>query len=180
MLARRHTLLRAAAFSAAALALALSTARAQTQTPPPPLDNPFYGFPVPGDYVTPATAASAGLALADRWLGKSIYENPAAIVPRGVEITPVYQRTSRQDLSSQNRDFNQTFGYIDLVGGSLSYPIGKWGLVLYGWQPVLRLEEQTYTAGPLVAPAEVHQLDTQREMRGGGAVSRSFGAFRAG
>jgi hypothetical protein len=139
-----------------------------------------YGFPVPGDYVTPATAASAGLSLADRWLGASVYENPAAIVPGGVEVSPLFQRTSRQDISSSNRDFDQTIGYLDLAGVSLSLPTGAWGLVLYGWQPVLRLEEQTYTAGPLVAPAEVRQLDTQREIRGGAAVSRGFGALRAG
>lgn len=178
MLARRHILFHAAAFTAAALALTVFPVRAQS--PPPPLGNPAYGFPIPGDYVTPSTAATAGLALADRWLGKSIYENPAAIVPMGVEVSPVYQRTSRQDISSVNRDFDQTFGYIDLAGMSLSFPTGKWGLVLYGWQPVLRLEEQTYTAGPLVSPAEVRQLDSQREIRGGVAVSRGFGAFRAG
>ena len=178
MLARRLIPSRAALACAAVLAFAVPSARAQT--PPPPLGNPTFGFPIPGDYVTPSSAASAGLALADRWLGKSVYENPAAIVPRGVEVSPVYQRTSRQDLSSQNRDFNQTFGYLDLVGASLSLPVGKWGLVLYGWQPVLRLEEQTYTEGPQLAPAEVHQFDTQREMRGGVAISRGFGAFRAG
>jgi hypothetical protein len=178
MLARRLTQIRTAAFSVAALALAVFPVRAQTL--PPPLGNPTFGFPIPGDYVTPSTAASAGLALADRWLGKSVYENPAAIVPGGVEVSPVFQRTSRQDISSVNRDFTQTSGYIDVAGFSLSVPTGKWGLVLYGWQPVLRLEEQTYTAGPLVAPAEVRQLDTQREMRGGVAVSRTFGAVRAG
>jgi hypothetical protein len=52
--------------------------------------------------------------------------------------------------------------------------------VLYGWQPVLRLEEQDYTAGPLVSPANIHQLDTQREIRSGLAVSRQFGALRGG
>jgi len=178
MLARRLTSSRAAALCAAVLVLAGTSARAQT--PPPPLADSAFGFPVPGDYVTPATAASAGLALADRWLGSSIYENPAADVPRGIEASPVLQRTSRQDLSSQNHDFEQTFAYFDLAGLSLSLPVGKWGLVLYGWQPVLRLEEQTYTTGPILAPAQVNQLDTQREIRAGGAVSRGFGGLRLG
>ena len=179
MLARRLTsLIRVALTLAAAVAVPLSPVRAQA--PPPPLGIATFGFPVPGDYVTPATAATAGLALSDRWLGKSIYENPAAIVPKGVEVSPLFQRTSRQDISSQNRDFSQTFGYFDIAGASISFPMGRWGLVLYGWQPVVRLEEQTYTAGPLVAPAEVRQLDSQREIRGGGAISRGFGAFRAG
>jgi hypothetical protein len=179
MLARRLISSRAAALCAA-LGLALAASAARAQTPPPPLGNPVYGFPVPGDHVTPATAASAGLALADRWLGASIYENPAASPPSGVEVTPLFQRTSRQDISSSNRDFDQTFGYLDLAGVSVSLPTRQWGLVLYGWQPVLRLEEQTYTAGPLVAPAEVRQLDSQREVRGGAAISRGFGALRAG
>ena len=174
MLARRLNPSRAAALCAAVLVLASAPARAQTA--PPPISNPQYGFPVPGDYVTPATAASAGLALTDRWLGASIYENPAAGIARGVEVSPVYQRTSRQDISSTNREFEQVFGYLDLVGASISFPTKKWGVVLYGWQPVLRLEEQSYTAGPLVAPAQVRQLDSQREIRGGAAISRSFGA----
>src|SRR6185503_15180989 len=178
MLARRLTPSRAAALCAAVLALA--SAPVGAQTPPPPLGNPVYGFPVPGDYVTPATAASAGLALADRWLGASVFENPAANLASGVEVSPVFQRTSRQDISSSNRDFVQTFGYLDLASISLAFPAGKWGLALYGWQPVLRLEEQTYTAGPLVAPAEVRQLDSQREVRAGAAISRAFGLVRAG
>src|SRR5262245_28422237 len=178
MPSRRLTLPLAAVLTAAHLVL--SGAPAHAQSPPPPLGAQVFGFPVPGDYVTPATAASAGLALSDRWLGSSIYENPAAKLVQGVEVSPVFQRTSRQDISSVNRDFDQTFGYFDLSGFSLSLPSGKWGLVLYGWQPVLRLEEQGYTAGPLVAPAEVSQLDSQREIRGGLAVSRAFGAIRAG
>jgi len=180
MLARRHTLaLSAAILSLAAFALACP-AHAQAQAPPPPLADTTFGFPVPGDYVTPATATSAGLALADRWLGSSVYENPAARMARGIEVTPVVQRTSRQDLSSSNRDFEQTFAYFDLAGLALSLPAGQWGLVLYGWQPVLRLEEQTYTTGPQIAPAQVHQLDTQREVRAGGAISHGLGAMRVG
>src|SRR5215471_779239 len=133
MLARRLTQIRAALFGAALLALAGSVVRAQTL--PPPLSNPAFGFPLPGDFVTPATAASAGLALSDRWLGTSVYENPAANMPRGVDVTPVFQRTSRQDLSSRNRDFDQTFGYLDLAGLAVSLPAKQWGLVLYSWQP---------------------------------------------
>jgi hypothetical protein len=179
MLARRLISSRAAALCAA-LGLALAGSAARAQSLPPPLDNPAYGFPVPGDHVTPATAASAGLALSDRWLGASIYENPAASPLKGVEVSPLFQRTSRQDISSSNRGFDQTFGYLDLAGLSVSLPAGKWGLVLYGWQPVLRLEEQTYTTGPQIAPSQVGQLDSQREIRGGGAVSRAFGLVRAG
>src|ERR1041385_1322433 len=101
MLARRLTQIRAALFCAALLALAGSAVRAQTL--PPPLSNPKFGFPVPGDYVTPATAASAGLALSDRWLGKSVYENPAANVPKGVEGSPVHQKSEERRGGEEGR-----------------------------------------------------------------------------
>src|SRR4030095_15041574 len=112
MLARRLTSSRAVVVCAATLAIAGSPVRAQM---PPPLGNPVYGFPVPGDYVTPATAASAGLSLADRWLSASLYATPAASVRGGVDVAPLFQRTSRQDISSSNRDFDQTIGYLDLA-----------------------------------------------------------------
>src|SRR5947207_11738661 len=176
MLAGRLTPPRVAAL-AVALACVCPAARAAA---PPPLSNPVYGFPLPGDYAAAANATSAGLALADRWLGSSAYENPAARVPQGIELSPLFQRVSRQDLSSENRDFEQTSGFPDFAGASLSFRTKSWGLVLYAWQPVLRLEEQGYSAGPLVAPAAVQQQDHQRELRGGGAVSRGFGALRLG
>ena len=175
---RRLTPPRVAALVAAALAL--SSGRAASSQAPPPVADSTLGFPLPGDHPTPATGASASLSLSDRWLGSSAYENPAAKLPAGIEVTPVFQRTSRQDLAAQNRDFEQTFGYFDIAGAAWSLPFKNWGLVVYGWQPVLRLEEQTYTTGPLVQPAQINQLDTQREIRAGGAVSRAFGTWRAG
>jgi hypothetical protein len=150
---------------------------------PPPLSNPAYGFPLPGDFATPGNAASAGLALSDRWLGESAYENPAASVKQGVEISPLFQRVNRQDLAARNRSIDQTQGFVDAAGVSLSLPLPlkHWGLVLYAWQPVLRLEEQGYQAGSLVSPAAVQQQAAQREIRGGVAVSRSVGeAARVG
>jgi hypothetical protein len=176
MLARRLILPHAAALLSGALVL-IPAAHA---APPPPLDNPVYGFPLPGDFVSPATAASAGLALSDRWLGESPYNNPAAKLAQGIELSPVFQHVSRQDLASINRDFEQTTGYLDLAGASLSLPVRSWGLVLYAWQPVMRLEQQSYSAGPLVSPAAVQQQATQREVRGGLAVSHAVGGMRAG
>src|SRR5262245_26892509 len=106
MLSRRRTPSRAALLVLAAVAFAVP-ARAQA---PQPLSTPLRAYPLPGDYVTPATAASAGLALSDRWLGTSVYENPAATPFKGIEFSPVFQRVSRQDLASENREFTQTFG----------------------------------------------------------------------
>src|SRR5262249_60911833 len=105
------------------------------------------GFPLPGDYAAAVNARSAGLALSDRWLGTSVFENPAAKVPTAFEVSPLFLRTSRQDLSSLNRDFDQTQGFVDLAGTELSFQKRNLGLALYAWQPVLRLEEVHYSAG---------------------------------
>lgn len=176
MLARRLILPRVAALLSGALVL-VPAARAGA---PPPLANPAYAFPLPGDFVSPVNATSAGLALSDRWLGESPYENPAAKLRQGIEVSPVFQRVSRQDLAAKNRDVVQTAGDPDLAGLSLSLPIHSWGLVLYGWQPVLRFEQQSYSAGPLVSPAAVQQQATQREIRGGMAVSHGVRGVRFG
>src|SRR6185436_6039873 len=97
MLARRLILPRGAVVT-----LALALAPVVHAAAPPPLSNPVYGFALPGDYATAANAASAGLALSDRWLGESGYENPAASSRQGVEISPLFQRVSRQDLTARN------------------------------------------------------------------------------
>lgn len=176
MLARRLNL-PVVALAFAACVLASSPASAQA---PAALTNPTYGFPLPGDHVAATSARSAALALADRWLGESPYENPAGCPAQGLELSPVFQRTSRQDLSSQNRDYDQTFGFPDFAAASFSMPVGAWGFVAYAWQPVLRLEEVAFSAGPLVSPAAVSLSDHQREIRAGLAVSRGFGGARFG
>src|SRR5438067_5385481 len=135
-------------FPLALAVAALTLCTAARGAAPPPLANPNYGFPLPGDYATPATAASAGLSLADRWLGESPYENPAARPPQGIELSPLAQRTNRQDLAATNRNVDQTGGYFDPAGAALSLRARGWSFSLYGWQPVLRLEQQSYSAGP--------------------------------
>lgn len=174
MLARRHTPLHAIAWTLLMLAAPVRAAA------PPVFYNPDYGLPLPGDYVSPANAASAALALSDRWLGATGFENPAGTQPRGIQISPVFQRVSRQDLSSQNRDFEQISGYPDVLGARLSWPVQQWGFTLYAWQPLLRLEEVSFSAGPLAQPAFVRIVDSQREIRAGAAISRGAGAARIG
>lgn len=162
---------------AALLAVAGPPARAAA---PPPLDSNVFAFP--GAFAMPASAASAGLALADRWLGLDAAANPAATLPRGVVITPVGLRTSRQDLSAANREFDQQFGYVDFGAGSLSLPFARHAVTLYAWQPALRRENSSYTAGRAGTPssgAVAHDGET-RELRAGLAVSHGFGAWRAG
>jgi hypothetical protein len=177
MLARRRIPIHALAWTLVALAATSPTARAAA---PPVFYNEDYAFPVPGDYVSPVNAASAGLALSDRWLGTTSFENPAALLSRGIELTPVFQRVSRQDISSQNRDFEQVTGYPDLLGARFSTPVGGFGVTVYAWQPVLRLEEFQFSAGPLANPAALRLLTSQREIRAGAAVSRGFGHVRLG
>ena len=177
MLDRRHTPLRAAACLLAALALVAPAARAQV---PPVLVNPNFGFAFPGDFASPANAASAAVALADRWLGLSGYENPAAVVPKGVEVSPMFQRVNRQDMASQNRGYDQTIGYPAFAGARLSLPIGRLGVIAYAWQPVVRYEEYSFSAGPLATPAFVRTLTAVQETRAGLAVSHPIGAVRLG
>jgi len=159
---------------------ALMPLSAASAAAPPPLSNPNYGFPLPGDYATPATAASASLSLADRWLGESPYENPAAQAHAGVELSPVFQHVNRQDLAANNRNIDQTTGYFDGAGGALSLPARGWGFTLYAWQPVLRLEQQGYSSGPIASPAFIQQQATQREIRSGLAISHTVGPARVG
>lgn len=171
MLDRRHTLICAAACLAATCFLA-PAARAAA---PAPLSNPAFGFPVPGDQPAAANGASAGLSLADRWLGDSPYENPAAAPRKGVEISPLFQRVNRQDLAATNRSTKQNRGYPDAAGGSIGTAFGSWGATLYAWQPVLRLEQLNYSSGPIATPAQIDQEALQRELRAGLALSRAFG-----
>ncbi len=177
MLARRLHPFHALAWGLAVLIAVCPIARAAA---PPALVNPDFAFPLPGDFVTPANAASAGLALADRWLGTTGFENPAATLPRGLELSPLFQRVSRQDISSQNRDFEQVTGYPDAAGARYAMAFRQWGITLYAWQPVLRLEEFSYSAGPLATPAFQRLLTSQREIRAGGSVSHAAGVLRIG
>lgn len=153
-----------------ALVALASVAHAQL---PAPLSNPVFGFAVPGVPVAAANAASAGVALADRWLGTSPYENPAFAPPKGftLEATPLFQRVNRQDVVSINRSTQQTVGYPDAAGGMLAYGAGRIGVALYAWQPVLRLEQMNYEFGPLATPGQMDQQAQQRELRVGAAVS---------
>ncbi|MEY4374040.1 MAG: hypothetical protein RL760_206 [Candidatus Eisenbacteria bacterium] len=140
---------------------------------PSPLSNPVFGFALPGVPVAAANAASAGVALADRWLGETPYENPAFAPPKGftLEASPLFQRVNRQDVVSINRSTTQTVGYPDAAGGMLAYGTGRVGLALYAWQPVLRLEQMNYEFGPLATPGQMDQQALQRELRVGAAVS---------
>lgn len=148
---------------------------------PAPLDPARFAFP--GSLASPPTGASAGSALADRWLGTSPFENPAADVPQGITASPLLERVNRQDVSAANRDFSQKGGYLDFASGSLAFPWHKWSLTLYAWQPAVRLEGQSFTIGRNSGTGASGSLVTEaslRELRAGVAIGRAFGAWRAG
>lgn len=146
---------------------------------PSPLDLArFVAFP--GALPGPASAASAGLGLADRWAGDEPFDNPAASPARGVMVAPVLQRVRRQDLTADYRDYDETAGYLDFAGGWLSLPVRGFGLTLYVGQPVLRREEQSFIAKPGQVPGTFVSAGEARELRTGLAVSHGWGGGRLG
>ena len=158
---------------AAALAVVLTLAPVAHAQSPAWLFNPSYGFPLPGHQAAPSSASSAGVALADRWLGETSFENPAAALPKGMTLqaSPLFQRVNRQDVVSLNRGAKQTMGYPDAASGLFGVGRGPLGLAVFAWQPVLRLEQLSYESGPLLTPAQVSQQALQRELHAGVAVS---------
>ncbi len=167
--------------AALAVALALSAAAAWAQ-PPTPLDLAGY-YPFPGAVQGPASAVSAGLALADRWLGDEPFDNPSAPAAREVSLSPVFLRVSRQDLRAHNSQFDETSGFLDAAGGRLSWPVGRVALSLYAYQPVLRREDNAFTRGrpgESITPATVKSSSTSRELRTGLAISFGRPALRVG
>ena len=96
-------------------------------------------FPFPGSHVSPASAASAGLALADRWLADEPFANPSASRPYTLALSPMLLHVSRQDLRAEHRSYQETSAFFDAAGGYFSLESGAVGVALYGYQPVVRL-----------------------------------------
>ncbi|MBI1798245.1 MAG: hypothetical protein HYR73_00995, partial [Candidatus Eisenbacteria bacterium] len=148
---------------------------------PAPIDPSRYAFP--GSVPAPASGTSAALALADRWLGDEPFSNPALPPRSRLSITPVFQRVSRQDLSSSNREFSDQGGSIDLAGAYASWKIHAVALAAYFGQPGLRIEDNAYTLGLGLVPgpsAIVTTSSTAREMRTGLGVSFPLGPGQIG
>lgn len=158
------------------IAAAVSSASA---APPSPIDGVLFGFP--GFTRAPGSAASVALAGADRWLGDEAFDNPAAAPPKGLLLTPVLQRVSRQDLRADNRNYDETSVYLDVLGGWLAQPLGSAMLTLYAHQPLVRHESVAFTRGiNAIQPAALRASADMREYRAGLAVSQAFGALRIG
>ena len=161
---------------AASLGLAAAPALAQLPTTiTPDL------FPFPGSHFSPASSFSAGRAVADRWLGDEPFDNPSASGPPKLELTPVRLNVSRQDLRADHRSYTENSANFDAAGGFASLAMGKMGLALYGYQPVLRIEDNSFLTGSLIGPSgSVKSSSEAREFRGGLALSLGRGRARFG
>jgi hypothetical protein len=153
-------------------------------SPPSPLAPSLFAFP--GAAIGPASAASAGLALADRWLGEEPFSNPAVAPGLRLTASPTMQRVSRQDLRADNRNFDETAAFFDGAGLAVGLPgLGRLGVALYAFQPVLRFEDHAYSRGrstpdPDNPPAVVQTHASARETRAGLAASSRLGPGRIG
>lgn len=139
-------------------------------------------FAFPGSVPSPASATSAGLALADRWVGEDVASNPAAAPQPGVTLSPLLLRVSRQDLSAANREFEQVDLNFDFAGGQLGTRMRGVNVTLYAYQPQLRLENQSYLLGRVNSTgprAAVENDGSLRETRLGLALGGG-GALRVG
>src|SRR5262245_545139 len=157
---------RLAVMAAGIFVLAAAPALAQL---PSTISSDLFAFP--GYHVSPGSASSAGRALSDRWLGEEPFDNPAAARPYTLAISPLLFHVSRQDLRADNRSYQETSAYFDAAGGYFTMESGALGLALYGYQPGLRLEDNSFVTGTQLAPGSAKSNSEFREMRGGLAVS---------
>jgi hypothetical protein len=159
-------------------------ARPAAADPPALLGTSQFGFP--GATTNPASATSAGLALADRWLGDEPFANPAWNAGRGVSVSGLMLHVSRQDLRAANRNFDETPAFFDGAGLAVGLPTrGAFGFSLYAFQPVLDKEANAFSRGrgtpdPGNPPATIEATASARELRAGGGVSFGIGAGRIG
>ncbi len=178
---RPTRLLAVVAVALAAAVLPSATAHAQVD---PPSSGALFAFP--GAFPTPASPASAGHALADRWLGDAPWDQPAAGIARwDVQGSLLFLREDRQDLHAANREFDGGPGTLDFggaaIGGPLPWRTTGW---LYAYRPEARSEDVAFILGTGTDPSQPSAVVTAktetRETRVGGALSRGFGSLRLG
>ncbi len=139
----------------------------------------LYAFP--GGHTSPGSAVSAGLALADRFLGDEPFANPAAARASTLSLSPALLRVSRQDLRADNRNYDEQPAFFDAAGGWFGWARGPVGLTLYGYQPLLRLEDNAFNRGTQLGPPLIVQSNTSaRELRLGIGLSLARGRARVG
>lgn len=161
---------------AAALGLVLGACPALAQ--PSPIDPALHAFP--GSLLGTTSAASTGMAFADRWLGDEPFANPALAPRRALSAAPLLQRVSRQDLRAGNRQFDES-AVFDFSSAWGAYGFGDACVFAYAWQPVARFEDFAFIRGEEgTVPAGVVGSTTERELRAGGGLSLGRGPWRVG
>ncbi|HKQ59552.1 MAG TPA: hypothetical protein VJY35_16945 [Candidatus Eisenbacteria bacterium] len=172
--------------TARSLALALMVcAGTPALSAPTPLDPVLFSFP--GSVTGPASGASAGVALADRWLGDEPFSNPAVAGGLELDLSGTLLHLSRQDLRARNRQYDETPAFFDGAGVAVSLPKFR-GLTgaIYAFQPVLRRENSAFTRGRVAPnpsdppPATIESSARAREQRAGVALSFAVGPARIG
>jgi hypothetical protein len=168
-------------YLAACLLLLLCPLAALAQ-PPAPIDATRDAFP--GAWLTPGSARSAGLSLADRWFADEPYANPAMASGRAFSVSPIFQHVSRQDLRANNRDYTDQAGTFDFAGAWASWPLrGSLNVLAYVHEPALRYEDRAYSMGRglvLGPAATLHSTSDVREIRTGAGPSFGVGSVRLG
>ena len=163
------------------IAFAAALAPAVLLAQPSPVTAPMFDFP--GSVAGPASATSAGVGLADRWLADAPFDNPAVPAGGAAEGSAQLLRISRQDLRAGNRDYDEQLVFIDGAGAWAGLPLRGMQVSLYAHQPVLRLEDYAFLRGRLASsgpPAILQGTASERELRSGLAVSAPLGALRLG
>jgi hypothetical protein len=148
---------------------------------PSPLSGGLFAFPASNP--SPATASSAALGLADRWLGEIPFDNPALAARRTGGASGILHRVSRQDLRADNRQYDEQPLFVDPAAAWVELPAGPVRLSAYGWLPVLRREDNSFLRGEPggpVAPAVVSSTTEAREVRAGLAAAAGSGAVTVG
>ena len=159
--------------------LIVLSAAAAAESLPPPLSSPDYHFP--GAVASPGSAASAGVGMADAWLGDEPFENPARPATNRASFSPLLYHMSRQDLRGFNRGYNEQSAFFDAAGAWVGMHRGSLSVFAYGHQPILRLEENAYVTGPQSGvPTPVENAGHTREARAGLGVSAGRGRWRVG
>ncbi len=165
----------------AALALGLLAAYPAAADLPSPVGTALFAFP--GSPDQPGSAASAGLAMTDRWLGDEPFWNPALRARSTVRLSPLLLRLSRQDLRKDNRSFDEQPVAFDAAGLWLSFPLAPVTIGVYGYQPLLRVEDNAFqrgVPGGPSPPAVLQSNSSMRELRGGVSISVDGGRARSG
>ena len=168
---------------ALAAALAAAGVRSTCLAQVAPLPSGLFAFP--SSNPSPASATSAALGLADRWLGDDPFDNAAAALQTSVAVSPMLLRVNRQDLRAVNSEYVETSAFVDLGGARAGYAPkhGNWGVAAYVSHPVLRREESAFTHGDVggpVPPVMISSTTETRELRGGIAIALRRQRFAIG